>query len=57
MIEKRKIGWEDVSCPAGQGYRIMTRDGIKVFDLSEREEFEAERREVAEYLSKSKIKG
>lgn len=38
-----RVGEYDESDPNGIGYKIMTRDGLKVFDLTERDEYEAEK--------------
>lgn len=47
----RPIGWTDESCPEGLGYYIMTEEGLKKFDLSERAEYEAEKARVHKYIA------
>ena len=37
------IGDYDESDPNGVGYRLMTRDGVKVFDIADHAEYLAER--------------
>jgi hypothetical protein len=44
------IGTIDERDPNGRGLIIFTPDGRKVFDLSEREEFEQEKRNVQKWL-------
>ncbi len=36
---QQPIGWTDESDPCGQGYQIMTENGLETYDLSEHEEY------------------
>jgi len=42
----KPLGWTDTSDPNGIGYRIMTEDGIKVYDKDEYEDFCIERKRI-----------
>lgn len=46
-----KIGDYDESDPNGTGYKIMTREGLKTFDLSEHDDYLRERTRVSDLLS------
>ena len=49
-VPDRSIGWFDVSRPHSVGYQIMTKDGMKVYDINDHIEFEKEKERVSEYL-------
>jgi hypothetical protein len=46
--DHKPLGWTDTSNPHGVGYRIMTEDGIKVFDVSEYSAFKIEEKRIEE---------
>jgi hypothetical protein len=44
------IGQTDERNPAGAGYRIMTPEGLKVYDVTERAEFISEKNRCRAWL-------
>lgn len=48
--EFKPLGWTDTSNPHGVGYRIMTEDGIKVFDICEYPAFKIEEKRIEEKI-------
>jgi hypothetical protein len=51
-----RIGETDESNPAGIGYMIQTREGLKVFDLSEHEDFLREKERVQRPRRRRKLR-
>ena len=45
----KKIGWTDESSPHSIGYRIMTEDGIRVYDMDDHIEYEKEKERVQKW--------
>jgi hypothetical protein len=43
------IGWTDEHDPHGQGYLIMTENGLEVYDMDEHEQFLKEKERLRNY--------
>ena len=47
-MQGHPIGWCDESDPHGQGYMLMTDDGLKQYDISDKKEYDSEKQSIKE---------